>query len=144
MVWFIGNHQVNLDAGQRRNAERIQETGIGDKIGRLNMNRFLGGRNHFDITILDVFIPGIRTAGHNLNPDIAWRIDLGEQIRFIKNIVMVLPPFILLGLHLVLGRMMQRPLEKLRLRIAKSSGSILSWVLCIAGLILLLNSIDNL
>lgn len=59
------------------------------------------------------------------------------------NIVMVLPPILLLGLHLVFGRMMQRPLEKLRLTIAQSSGSILSWVLCIAGLILLLNSIDN-
>ncbi|MBU5345945.1 GAP family protein [Paenibacillus lautus] len=60
------------------------------------------------------------------------------------NIVMVLPPILLLGLHLVFGRMMQRPLEKLRLKISQSSGSILSWVLCIAGLILVLNSIDNL
>ena len=54
------------------------------------------------------------------------------------------PPILLLGLHLVFGRMMRRPLEKLRLKIAQSSGSILSWVLCIAGLILVLNSIDNL
>ncbi|MGC6588508.1 GAP family protein [Paenibacillus sp. Dod16] len=60
------------------------------------------------------------------------------------NIVMVLPPILLLGLHLVFGRVMQRPLEKLRLKISQSSGSILSWVLCIAGLILVLNSIDNL
>ncbi|GAA0831469.1 hypothetical protein GCM10008915_11500 [Bifidobacterium pullorum subsp. gallinarum] len=60
------------------------------------------------------------------------------------NMVMVLPPLILLGLHLVLGRMMQRPLEKLRVKIAESSGSLLSWVLCIAGVILVLNSIDYL
>ncbi|AWP28032.1 hypothetical protein PVOR_15769 [Paenibacillus vortex V453] len=60
------------------------------------------------------------------------------------NMVMVLPPLILLGLHLVLGRVMQRPLEKLRVKIAESSGSLLSWVLCIAGVILVLNSIDYL
>ena len=41
MIRFIGNHQVNLDAGQRRNAERIQKAGIRDKIRRLNMNGFL-------------------------------------------------------------------------------------------------------
>ena len=60
------------------------------------------------------------------------------------NVIMVLPPLLLLGAHLAFGRMMQRPLEKLRLKIAQSSGSVLSWVLCIAGLILVLNSIDNL
>lgn len=60
------------------------------------------------------------------------------------NVVMVLPPLVLLGLHLVFGRVMQRPLEKLRIKIAESSGSILSWVLCIAGLIMVLNSIDRL
>lgn len=60
------------------------------------------------------------------------------------NVIMVLPPFLLLGAQLAFGRMMQRPLEKLRVKIAQSSGSVLSWVLCIAGLILVLNSIDNL
>ncbi|SEM63621.1 Sap, sulfolipid-1-addressing protein [Paenibacillus sp. cl141a] len=60
------------------------------------------------------------------------------------NVIMVLPPLLLLVARLAFGRMMQRPLEKLRLKIAQSSGSVLSWVLCIAGLILVLNSIDNL
>lgn len=60
------------------------------------------------------------------------------------NVVMVLPPLILLGLHLVFGRIMQKPLEKLRTKLAHSSGSVLSWVMCIAGVILVLNSIDNL
>lgn len=60
------------------------------------------------------------------------------------NVIMVLPPLLLLGAHLAFGRMMQRPLEKLRLKIAQNSGSVISWVLCIAGLILVLNSIDNL
>ncbi|KOP68639.1 hypothetical protein AMS62_27940 [Bacillus sp. FJAT-18019] len=60
------------------------------------------------------------------------------------NVVMVLPPLILLGLHLVFGRVMQKPLEKLRMKSAQSSGSVLSWVMCIAGVILVLNSIDNL
>ena len=52
------------------------------------------------------------------------------------------PPILLLGLHLVFGRMM-RVRWRSALKIAQSSGSILSWVLCIAGLILVLNSIDN-
>ncbi|MCM3342557.1 GAP family protein [Paenibacillus sp. MER TA 81-3] len=60
------------------------------------------------------------------------------------NFIMVLPPLVLIGLHLVFGRLMQNPLEKLRVKIAKSTGSALSWIMCIAGLILLLNSIDNL
>ncbi|WP_082112453.1 GAP family protein [Paenibacillus sp. DMB20] len=60
------------------------------------------------------------------------------------NFIMILPPLLLFGLHLVFGRKMQRPLEKFRIKIAKSSGSALSWIMCIAGLILLLNSIDNL
>lgn len=60
------------------------------------------------------------------------------------NFIMVLPPLLLFGLHIVFGRLMQRPLEKLRVKIANSSGSALSWIMCIAGVILLLNSIDNL
>ncbi|MCE5170735.1 GAP family protein [Paenibacillus profundus] len=60
------------------------------------------------------------------------------------NFIMVLPPLVLIGLHLVFGRLMQNPLEKLRVKISKSTGSALSWIMCIAGLILLLSSIDNL
>lgn len=60
------------------------------------------------------------------------------------NFIMVLPPLILYLLYLLFGRMMQRPLERLQVRIAKSSGSALSWVLCIVGLILILNSLDYL
>ncbi|MFD0714521.1 GAP family protein [Paenibacillus sp. GCM10027626] len=60
------------------------------------------------------------------------------------NFIMILPPLVLLLLHALFGRMMQRMLEKLRVKIAGSTGSALSWVMCIVGLILLLNSIDNL
>lgn len=60
------------------------------------------------------------------------------------NFMMVLPPLILLALHLLLGRMMQRPLERLRIKLAKHSGSAISWIMCIVGLILILNSLDYL
>ena len=60
------------------------------------------------------------------------------------NFIMVLPPLFLLGLHLLFGRFMQKPLERIRVRIDQSTGSILSWIMCIAGLILVLNSVDNL
>lgn len=59
------------------------------------------------------------------------------------NFVMILPPLVLLALHLLLGSWMIKPLERIRDKIA-STGSGLSWIMCIAGVILLLNSIDNL
>ncbi|GIP31786.1 GAP family protein [Paenibacillus sp. J2TS4] len=56
------------------------------------------------------------------------------------NFVMIFPPLVLLGLHVLFGRWMHKPLEKLRVKLARSSGSALSWVMFIAGLILLLNA----
>ena len=56
------------------------------------------------------------------------------------NFVMIFPPLVLLGLYLLFGRWMNKLLEKLRDKLAKSSGSALSWVMFIAGLILLLNT----
>ncbi|WP_106767386.1 GAP family protein [Paenibacillus faecalis] len=60
------------------------------------------------------------------------------------NFIMILPPLLLFGLHAVFGRLMQKPLERLRVKLANSSGSVLSWVMSIAGIILFLNSIDHL
>lgn len=60
------------------------------------------------------------------------------------NFVMVLPSLILFMLVLLFGRMMQKSLERLQVRIAKQSSSVLSWVLCIVGLILIINSLDYL
>ncbi|EGL20184.1 hypothetical protein HMPREF9413_4050 [Paenibacillus sp. HGF7] len=39
---------------------------------------------------------------------------------------------------------MQRPLEKLQIKISKHSGSAISWIMCIVGLILIFNSLDYL
>ncbi len=60
------------------------------------------------------------------------------------NFIMVLPPLIVFSLHLLLGRVMQRPLEKLQIKISKNSGSAISWIMCIVGLILIFNSLDYL
>ncbi|WP_376774573.1 GAP family protein [Paenibacillus eucommiae] len=60
------------------------------------------------------------------------------------NFIMVLPPLIVFTLHLLLGRKMQRPLERLRIKLAKHSGSAISWIMCIIGLILIFNSLDYL
>lgn len=60
------------------------------------------------------------------------------------NFIMVLPPLIVFSLHLLLGRVMQRPLEKLQIKISKHSGSAISWIMCIVGLILIFNSLDYL
>lgn len=60
------------------------------------------------------------------------------------NFIMVLPPLILFTLHLLFGRVMQRPLERLLTRLSKHSGSAVSWVMCIVGLILVFNCLDYL
>lgn len=60
------------------------------------------------------------------------------------NLVMILPPIILLTLHLLLGRVMQRPLERLRIKLSKYSGSAISWMMSIVGLILIFYSLDYL
>jgi len=60
------------------------------------------------------------------------------------NFIMVLPPLIVFILHLLLGRAMQGPLEKLRIKLTKYSGSAISWIMSIVGLILIFNSLDYL
>ncbi|WP_442602418.1 GAP family protein [Paenibacillus sp. KN14-4R] len=60
------------------------------------------------------------------------------------NLIMVLPPLIVFTLHLLLGRVMQRPLERLRIKLSKYSGSAVSWIMSIVGLILIYNSLDYL
>jgi len=57
------------------------------------------------------------------------------------NFIMILPPLILFILHLLLGRVMKRPLERLQIKLSKHSGSAASWVMCIVGLILVFNSL---
>ncbi|MDR0267797.1 GAP family protein [Paenibacillus sp.] len=60
------------------------------------------------------------------------------------NFIMVLPPLILFVLHALLGSIMQKPLERLRIKLAKNTGSAVSWIMCIVGLILVHNSVNNL
>ncbi|RJE86273.1 hypothetical protein D3P07_19570 [Paenibacillus sp. 1011MAR3C5] len=60
------------------------------------------------------------------------------------NVIMVLPPLVVFALHVLLGRVMQRPLEKLQAYISKHSGSAISWIMCIVGLILIFNTLDYL
>ena len=60
------------------------------------------------------------------------------------NFIMVLPSLVLFLFYLLFGRWMQKPLEKLRMKIANSTGSALSWIMCIVGFLLILNSLDYL
>lgn len=60
------------------------------------------------------------------------------------NFIMVLPPFMLFLLYIMIGKKMQKPLEKIRLKIVEHSGSALSWIICIVGIILIFNSLDYL
>ncbi|WHI59938.1 GAP family protein [Mammaliicoccus lentus] len=56
------------------------------------------------------------------------------------NVIMVLPALILMMAHFLFKGWLQRPLEKIRISIEKNSGSTLSWMMSIAGLILLINA----
>ncbi|HDR6310851.1 TPA: GAP family protein [Bacillus cereus] len=60
------------------------------------------------------------------------------------NFIMVLPSLVLFLFYLLFGRWMQKPLERLRMKIANHSGSALSWIMCIVGLLLIINSLDYL
>lgn len=60
------------------------------------------------------------------------------------NFIMVLPPILLYMLHILFGRSMQQPLNKLREKAASLSGSALSWIMCIVGLLLIFNTLDYL
>lgn len=60
------------------------------------------------------------------------------------NGIMVLPPLILYVLHAMFGRSMEGMLDRLRVKVAKLSGSALSWVMCIVGVILVMSSLDYL
>lgn len=60
------------------------------------------------------------------------------------NFIMVLPSLLLFIFYHLVGRKMQKPLEKLRVKIANNTGSGLSWIMCIVGLILIFNSLDYL
>lgn len=60
------------------------------------------------------------------------------------NLIMVLPPLLLYVIYLLFGRWMDKPFINLRERMVKNSGSALSWVMCIVGIILILNSLDYL
>lgn len=60
------------------------------------------------------------------------------------NFIMVLPSLVLFLFYLLFGRWMQTSLEKLRVKIANNTGSALSWIMCIVGLILIFNSLDYL
>ncbi|MGE7625371.1 GAP family protein [Viridibacillus sp. NPDC096237] len=60
------------------------------------------------------------------------------------NFIMVLPSLLLFLFYLLFGRWMQKPLKKLRMKIANNTGSALSWIMCIVGLILIYNSLDYL
>ncbi|TCS95966.1 GAP family protein [Hazenella coriacea] len=56
------------------------------------------------------------------------------------NFIMVLPSIILIILHHTFQKRMQAPLEKLRKKIVENSGSTLSWLMSIAGILLLINA----
>ncbi|WP_137789294.1 GAP family protein [Bacillus sp. E(2018)] len=60
------------------------------------------------------------------------------------NLIMILPPLLLYFIYLLFGRWMDKPLKNLRESLVKNSGSALSWIMCIVGIILIFNSLDYL
>lgn len=60
------------------------------------------------------------------------------------NLIMVMPSLLLYAAHRIAGRAMGRPLERLQRKLSSYAGSAASWVMCIAGLILVFFSLDYL
>ncbi|WP_020618936.1 GAP family protein [Paenibacillus daejeonensis] len=60
------------------------------------------------------------------------------------NLIMILPPLLLLIVHMVSGQAMQRPLAWLQVKLAKHAGSAASWIMCIVGLMMVFFSLDYL
>lgn len=58
------------------------------------------------------------------------------------NVMMVAPALVLLLLHILFRRFMQRPLRNLQALFQKNTSSALSWVMFIVGIILLANGSD--
>ncbi|MDQ0171356.1 GAP family protein [Paenibacillus tundrae] len=60
------------------------------------------------------------------------------------NIIMILLPILLYALYIWLETRMRKPLEYLHRYFSKSSSSVVSWVMCIVGLVLIFYSVDYL
>lgn len=60
------------------------------------------------------------------------------------NVVMIMLPVLIYMLFIWMGASVQSSVEKLHRKLTEHSGSVLSWVMCIAGLILIFNVLDYL
>ena len=114
------------------------------EIPHQNQKHFFNDRARFTTTLIEVGTAfpyfaaiGILTTS-NLSL-IQWSSILAGY-----NLIMVLPSLLLFLFYLLFGRWMQKPLERLRMKIANSTGSALSWIMCIVGFLLILNSLDYL
>lgn len=58
------------------------------------------------------------------------------------NLIMITPPLLIYVLHTWLDSRVQGIVEKLHRKLEEQSGSVLSWMMCIAGLILIFNVLD--
>lgn len=58
------------------------------------------------------------------------------------NLIMITPPLVIYVLHAWLGSRIQGIVEKLQRKLEEQSGSVLSWMMCIAGLVLIFSVLD--
>ncbi|MTH54550.1 hypothetical protein GKZ89_14190 [Bacillus mangrovi] len=59
----------------------------------------------------------------------------------VYTLVMVLPAVLLFIGYRLLRKWLEGPLERLRMKLTEQSNSVLSWVMCIVGILLILNTI---
>lgn len=60
------------------------------------------------------------------------------------NFVMIFPPLILFVVYFFFGKWLREPLDRFRVKISNKTGSAISWIMAIVGLILIVNSLDYL
>ncbi|WP_167434078.1 GAP family protein [Paenibacillus silvae] len=74
--------------------------------------------------------------------DIPWTEWLFVLMAY--NVLMIMPPVLIYLLYRWIGPSIQGHVEKWHQKLTKHSGSLLSWVMCIAGLLLIFNVLDYL
>ena len=83
-------------------------------------------------------IPYFAAIGLMISSEVSFHEWL--PVLIVYNVLMVTPALVLLLLHMLFRRFMQKPLKKMQDSLQKNTSSTLSWVMFFVGLILLINS----
>lgn len=85
-------------------------------------------------------LPYFTAIGMMVTAHVSWMESFLAIIGY--NVIMILPPVILLIFYRLFYAWMQRPLKRIHEKLNNQKSSTLSWVMCIVGIILVFSSLD--